>query len=72
MKKAEEFEKWMKAGEVLGAEHDRTTAWAAWSTAWDAAINEAADTFWYHPATRKRIPFNAAQDIVETIKVLAN
>jgi hypothetical protein len=38
MKKEEEFEKWMAAGETLGAQYDRVTAWAAWSTAWDSAL----------------------------------
>ena len=71
MKKLEEFEKWMKAGEPLGAQHDRVSAWAAWSTAWDAAISDAADVFWDHDATRKRISIQDSQAVVKAIKSLS-
>lgn len=70
MRKLEEFEKWMKAGEPLGAQHDRVTAWAAWSTAWDAAISDAADVFWNHEATRKRISIQDSQTVVKAIESL--
>jgi hypothetical protein len=71
MKKAEEFEKWMKAGEQLGATYDRMTAWAAWSTAWDSAVDEAASTFWNHEATTKRVQIDDSHEIAKAIRSLS-
>lgn len=72
MKKLEEFERWMAAGDKLEATYDRETAWAAWSCSWDAAVNEAAEAFWHHEKTVRRVRMDDAKSIVKSIRGLSS